>query len=125
MRFRFRRYKTVNGRCPVDEVLDELLQREPLTHAFVIAGLERLRDGTLHGPPLTKALPPWVFLEVRVKGTRIFWMYREKQLIVLLGGVNGKDQRKLPNRVFKMFDGYRLDYLARCTGDEDEYDDQF
>lgn len=127
MEFRFRRYHTASGQCPVDAVLTELLATNQLnTHALVISGLERLRRSELHGEPLTKPLmPEWHFLEMRVKGTRIFWIYSPKQLIVILGGVNRKDQPKLPKREFKVIDSYRLDYLARCTGDEDGYDDQF
>lgn len=127
MEFRFRRYRTAGAACPVDDVLNELLETHQLqTHALVIAGLERLRRSELHGEPLTKALmPEWDFLEMRAAGTRIFWIYRPGRLIVLLGGVNGKDQRKLPRRVFQVIDGYRLDYLKRCTGDEDNYDEQF
>ena len=124
MEYQYRLYRKANGDCPVKNLLDELLTRNESAHALVVAGLRRMRFQHLHGEPLTKSLrPQWDLFELRAGGARIFWIYRPKQLIVLLDGIAYKGQRKLPRRVLKVVDGCRLDYLARCTGDENDYDE--
>lgn len=49
-------YETFDGKCPLEEFLDELARTDPDDHAAVLAGLAKLRDRKNHRPPLNKPL---------------------------------------------------------------------
>jgi hypothetical protein len=125
MRFRVRCYRTEDGACPVREFLEGQRRASPDSYAFLIAGINKLRDRKYHREPLSKALPGLGLWELRHvdSGARILYHFRPKQLIVLLLGLVKKGD-KLPRGAIAQAQAYRDDYNERCTNDEESVDEQ-
>lgn len=87
-------YETKEGRCPVQEFLDELEQTNPGDFAAVMAGLTKLRDRRFHREPLSKVLGDGL-LELRHVGklnTRVFWFFMKGRRIVAVHALRNKGQ---------------------------------
>ena len=92
MEFTVEFYETKEGRCPVQEFLDDLKASDPGDFAAVLAGLARLRDRHNHREPLSKALGGGLF-ELRHLGklnTRILWFFMKGRRIVAVHGIRHK-----------------------------------
>lgn len=126
MIFRVRAYRTVDGKCPVREFLEEHGRSNPDSYDFLIAGIRKLCDKKYHQEPLSKKLKGNKFSELRnvSSGARIIFAFRPKQLIVLLLGII-KKTNELPQNVVRQAQTYHDDYLLRCTGDEELINEQF
>lgn len=94
MEFTVELYETREGRCPVQEFLDELKASDPDDFAITVAGLAKLRHRQNHREPLTKALGDGLF-ELRHVGrlnTRVFWFFMRGRRIVAVHGIRNKGQ---------------------------------
>jgi len=70
MQFSIEFYETVSGRCPVQELLDELKETDPGDFAAVMAGLDKLRNRQYHRPPLFQqdiVKSPWKENKISLK----------------------------------------------------------
>ena len=87
-------YETMEGRCPVEDFLDDLKTSDPDDHSAVLAGLARLRSSQDHREPLSKAVGDGLF-ELRHLGklnTRVFWFFMKGCRIVAVHGIRNKDR---------------------------------
>lgn len=95
MEFSVEFYETEDGRCPVQEFLDELKRTDSGDFASVLSGLAKLRMRSNHREPLTKALGDGL-LELRHVGklnTRVLWFFAKGRRIVLVHGIRNKGQK--------------------------------
>ncbi len=92
MEFTVEFYVTKEGRCPVQEFLDDLKASDPGDFAAVLAGLVRLGDRRNHREPLSKALGDGLF-ELRHVGklnTRVLWFFMKGRRIVAVHSIRHK-----------------------------------
>jgi phage-related protein len=85
-------YETKEGRCPVQEFIDELKASDPDDFSAVLAGLARLRSRQNHRKPLSKAVGDGLF-ELRHLGklnTRVFWFFMKGRRIIAVHGIRNK-----------------------------------
>jgi phage-related protein len=114
MEFTVEFYVTKEGRCPVQEFLDDLKIHDPGDFAAVLAGLVRLRDRQNHGEPLSKALSDGLF-ELRHLGklnTRVLWFFMKGRRIVAVHGIRNKG-RAIPTRDLATARVRMTDWLER------------
>src|SRR6266496_3053307 len=94
MEFTIEFYVSRSGAVPVREFLDELKRSDPIDHAAVLRGLEKLRDRQYHREPLTKALDNGLF-ELRHVGklnTRLLRFFVKGRRIIAVHGIRNKGQ---------------------------------
>jgi phage-related protein len=109
-------YETKEGRCPVQEFLDDLKTSDPDDFAAVLAGLARLHASQNHREPLSKAVGDGLF-ELRHLGklnTRVFWFFMTGRRIVAVHALRNKG-RAIPARDLATARARRKDWLARTT----------
>jgi len=114
MEFSVELYTTKEGRCPVQEFLDDLKASDPGDFAAVVAGLAKLRHRQNHRPPLSKTLGGGL-LELRHVGklnTRVFWFFMRGRRIIAVHGIRNKGH-DIPVRDFDIVRARRLDWLER------------
>jgi phage-related protein len=114
MEFSVEFYETREGRCPVQEFLDDLKATDPGDFAAVVAGLAKLRHRQNHREPLSKALGDGL-LELRHIGKlniRLFWFFMPGRRIVAVHGIRNKG-RTIPVRDLDAARARRVDWLQR------------
>ncbi len=114
MEFSVEFYETREGRCPVQEFLDDLKASDPGDFAAIMAGLAKLRHRVYHREPLSKA-PGDGLLELRHIGklnTRLFWFFMPGRRIVAVHGIRNKS-RDIPARDLATARARRGDWLGR------------
>ncbi len=116
MEFSVEFYETKEGRCPVQEFLDDLKTSDPDDFAAVFAGLARLRSTQNHREPLSRAVGDGLF-ELRHLGklnTRVFWFFRKGRRIVAVHGIRNKGWA-IPARDLATARSRMRDWLGRQT----------
>jgi phage-related protein len=114
MEFTVEFYVTQEGRCPVQEFLDDLKASDFGDFAAVLAGLARLRDRQNHREPLSKALGGGLF-ELRHVGklnTRVLGFFLRGRRIVAVHGIRHKG-RAIPARDLATARVRMMDWLQR------------
>lgn len=99
MEFTVEFYETKEGKCPVQEFLDELSASAPDDFAIILAGLAKLRRRQNHREPLSKALGDGLF-ELRHVGklnTRVLCFFMRGRRIIAVHGIRNKG-RSIPTR---------------------------
>ena len=94
MEFTVEFYETKEGRCPVQEFLEDLRNSDSDDFAIVIAGLGKLRHRQNHREPLSKPIGDGLF-ELRHVGklnTRVFWFFMKGRRIIAVHGIRNKGQ---------------------------------
>jgi phage-related protein len=107
-------YETKEGRCPVQEFLNDLRSSDLDDHSAVLAGLARLRSRQNHREPLSKAVGDGLF-ELRHLGklnTRVFWFFMKGCRIVAVHGIRNKG-RAIPTRDVATARARMADWLRR------------
>lgn len=92
MQFSVGFYKTRDGKCPVEEFLNELEKTDPDNFTTVLAGLAKLRNRHYHRPPLSKPIGDGLF-ELRHVGklnTRVLYFFMKGQKIIAVHGIRNK-----------------------------------
>ena len=87
-------YETMNGLCPVLELLEELRLSDPDDHAAILRGLAKLRNRQYHREPLCKSIGQGMF-ELRHVGklnTRVLWFFVKGRRIIAVHGIRKKGQ---------------------------------
>jgi phage-related protein len=116
MEFTVEFYESKEGRCPVQEFLDELKASDPDDFAIILAGLAKLRHRQNHREPLTKALGDGLF-ELRHVGklnTRVFWFFTKGRRIIAVHGIRTKGQA-IPVRDLDTSRARMRDWIERAT----------
>ena len=116
MEFTVEFYVTVEGRCPVQEFLDELKTSNPDDFTAVVAGLGKLRERRNHHEPLSKALGDGLF-ELRHVGklnTRVLWFFMKGRRIIAVHGIRHK-ARAIPVRDLAVARARMADWFRRLT----------
>jgi phage-related protein len=107
-------YKTVTGRCPVEEFLDSLSAKQALKAAWVINLLEDM--DFVPAQYFTKMPNTEGLWEVRVKaGTNIFrflGFFDGRKLVVLSHAFQKKTQ-KTPRQAIRLAEERKRDYFRR------------
>ena len=114
MKFSIEFYETREGRCPVQEFLDDLKASDPGDFVAIMAGLAKLRHRAYHREPLSKALGDGL-LELRHIGklnTRLFWFFMPGRRIVAVHGIRNKG-RDIPVHDLTTARSRRMDWLER------------
>jgi phage-related protein len=109
-------YETKEGRCPVQEFLDDLKASDPDDFSAVLAGLLRLRSRQNHREPLSKAVGDGLF-ELRHLGklnTRLFWFFMKGCRIIAVHGIRNKG-RAIPTHDLATARARMADWLERQT----------
>ncbi len=94
MEFTVEFYVNANGKCPVQEFLDDIKQSDPGDHAAVLRGLAKLRNSQYHREPLSKALGGGLY-ELRHVGklnSRVLWFFMKGRRIIAVHGIRNKGQ---------------------------------
>ena len=114
MKFRIEFYENIQGRCPVQDFLEELKDTAPDDFAVIMAGLNKLKLRDYHRPPLSKQIGDGLY-ELRQMGrlnTRIFYFFAYGKRIILVHAILKKG-RKIPARERKVALKRKLDWEAR------------
>jgi len=114
MDFSIEFFVSADGKCPVEEFLDELRKTNPGDHAAILAGLAKLKNRKNHRPPLSKSVGDGL-LELRHVGklnTRVFWFFMKGQRIVAVHGIRNKGQT-IPARELRTAQTRKKDWLKR------------
>ncbi len=116
MEFSITFYKTVDGRQPIANWLEDLRQTQPVLEKLLSKGLEKLRDRQHHRPLLTLPVDPQHgIFELRVGHTNIaraFFYFRPGQEIVVTNGYV-KTQQKLDPAEVERARRYQRDWEER------------
>jgi phage-related protein len=111
-------YRTVDGEAPIQEFLEALRATDPVLERLLAAGLKKLRNGSLHGPPFTKQVDKADdIFELRVGGANIaraFFFFRRGQKIVVTNGYV-KKSRKVDAAELERARRYKRDWEARAS----------
>ena len=114
MKFKIEFYENIEGRCPVQDFLEDLKHTAPIDFAVILAGLDKLKLREYHRPPLSKAIGDGLY-ELRHVGrlnTRIFYFFAYSKRIVLVHGILTKG-RKISGRERQVALKRKLDWEAR------------
>ena len=97
MEFSVEFYETEAGKCPVQELLDDLKASDPEDFAAILAGLAKLKNRSYHRPPLSKAIGENLF-ELRHVGklnTWVLYFFFKGRRIIAVHGIRTKSTRIL------------------------------
>jgi phage-related protein len=114
MKFGIEFYESLQGRCPVQDFLENLKDTEPDDFVVILAGLNKLKLREYHRPPLSKPIGDGVY-ELRHVGrlnTRIFYFLAHGKRIILVHGILKKG-RKIPGHERKVALQRKLDWEKR------------
>ena len=109
-------YKTVDGKCPVQEFLDSLPGKSAQKIAWVLTLIEDLDN--VPSPYFKKLVNTEEIWECRIQlgsnAYRMFCFFDGYSVVVLTHGFIKKTQ-KTPQREIERAEAYRRDYLQRRT----------
>jgi len=114
MKFGIEFYESLQGRCPVQDFLENLKDTAPDDFVVILAGLNKLKLREYHRPPLSKPIGDGVY-ELRHVGrlnTRIFYFLAHGKRIILVHGILKKG-RKIPGHERKVALQRKLDWEKR------------
>jgi len=114
MKFRIEFYESLQGRCPVQDFLENLKDTAPDDFVVILAGLNKLKLREYHRPPLSKPIGDGLY-ELRHVGrlnTRIFYFLAHGKRIILVHGILKKG-RKIPGHERKVALQRKLDWEKR------------
>jgi phage-related protein len=114
MKFGIEFYESLQGRCPVQDFLENLKDTAPDDFVVILAGLNKLKLREYHRPPLSKPIGDGVY-ELRHVGrlnTRIFYFFAHGKRIILVHGILKKG-RKIPGHERKVALQRKLDWEKR------------
>ena len=124
--WRYRWYRTADGKCPLREFLADVRKSARDTDVpKILALVEKVaKYPAFRQPRFTREIKGEGFWEVRiiVPGYRVFYL-RRPGLMVLLDGIKKKSDKARPGDL-KRVGNYRTDYLERCLDDEAEWDEE-
>ena len=109
-------YRTVDGKCPVQEFLDSLSSKTAQKVAWVLSLVEEL--DVVPSTYFKKLVSTEEIWECRIQlgsnAYRIFCFFDGNSVVVLTHGLTKKTQ-KTPQREIERAEAYRRDYLKRRT----------
>jgi len=114
MKFRIKFYESLQGRCPVQDFLENLKDTAPDDFVVILAGLNKLKLREYNRPPLSKPIGDGLY-ELRHVGrlnTRIFYFFAHGKRIILVHGILKKG-RKIPGHERKVALQRKLEWEKR------------
>ena len=116
MQFRVRFYGDAHGNKAVLAFLEGLRKQDRFLHKIVVAGIKKLEEGELHGPPLTTLIDQQkVLFELRIGGeniARIFFFFGQGLELILTHGYL-KKQQNVDARELERDRSYKMDWKQR------------
>ena len=96
-------FRTVSGRSPVDEFLEDVSRKQPTLHKLAIAGLRKLQNPAQHRTPLVKKIDSehdiWELRVGSANTLRLFYFYAMDKVIVVTNGYVKKSQKLDQNQI--------------------------
>jgi phage-related protein len=116
MQFSVRFYYDTEANKPVLAFLEGLRKQDRFVHKIVVAGIKKLEEGELHGPPLTALIDQQeVLFELRIGGeniARVFFFFGQGQELILTHGYL-KKQQQVDARELERARSYKNDWKRR------------